>query len=160
MSHVAVLFLCTFFLIYEASASEQKLARDELARAADLIVKARVVDIKTATRGGGNLTTTVTLGIEEVWKGAPSGPQVIVSVRGGSAGGIAQAVSGEARFAPDERTIVFLKASGGHYTVVGGRQGKLAVKIEADGREVAQAITGARSTVDNLRAEIQSGTTR
>jgi hypothetical protein len=156
----AVVFLLTLLFVAAAIASEQKLALEELARAADLIVKARVIDIKSASSGGGNLTTLVTLSVEEVWKGAPPGSQVIVSVRGGSAGGVAQAVSGEARFAPAERTIVFLKASRAHYTVVGGRQGKWAIKSEGDGKEVAQDITGIQRPVDNLRAEVTAATGR
>ena len=151
-----VLFLFAVLFAAAASASEQKLAVEELAREADLIVKAGVVDIKTAPRGNGNLTTLVTLAVEESWKGSPPGPQVTVSVRGGSAGAVAQAVSGEPRFSPGERTIVFLKAKRGSYIVVGGRQGHFAVKIETDGKEVAQDITGGRRPVDNFRAEVEA----
>ena len=154
-----VFLLITVLYAVAASASEQKLAVTELAREADLIVKARVVDIKMAPRGHGNLTTLVTLAVDESWKGAAP-PQMTVAVRGGSAGGIAQAVSGEPRFSPNERTIVFLKSADGSYTVVGRRQGKFAVITEADGTEVAQGITGAWRAVDNLRAEIRSAAGR
>jgi hypothetical protein len=149
-------FTFVFLIAAAGLASERRLSLDELAREADLIVKASVVDIKTAARGNGILTTLVTLAVEESWKGSPPGPQVTVSVRGGSAGAVAQAVSGEPRFSPGERTIVFLKAKRSSYTVVGGRQGYFAVKSETDGKEVAQDITGDRRAVDNFRAQVEA----
>lgn len=158
VSRTAVLILSTALFAAAAFASEQKLSVADLAREADLIVKARVVDIKTESRGAGQLETLVTLAVEEVWKGTAP-PQVTVTVRGGAAGGIAQAVSGEARFLPGEQIIVFLKAKGSSYRVVGGRQGKLVIKIQTDGKdgkEVVQDITGARYVLDKFQTEIQS----
>jgi hypothetical protein len=153
----AVFLLFPVFFAAAAAASEQKLAIEELAREADLIVKARVVDIKTVSRRvGGNLTTLVELAVEEAWKGSPPGPQVTVSIRGGAAGGVAEAVSGEPRFSANERTVVFLKSADGTYTVVGRRQGKFGVKTEADGHEVAQGLTGTQRAVDNFRAEVEA----
>jgi hypothetical protein len=152
----AVFLLFAVFFTASASASEQKLALDELTRAADLIVKARVVDITTLSRDGGNLTTLVTLAVEETWKGSPPEPQLTISIRGGAAGGIAQAVSGEPRFSSGERTLVFLKAAGTKFTVVGRRQGKFVVTTDAEGKDTVKDITGTTWSVDILRSELKN----
>lgn len=156
MNGKAVFIACVFSLAVAdvAFSSQPRLTLEHLARAADLIVKTEVKDIQTS-RSRGNLTTLVTLAVEEGWKGMAPG-QVTVAVAGGVAGDVAQAASGEPRFSPGERNILFLKARGDHYTIVGGRQGKFAVKTDTDGKETAQDLTGLRRDVQQLRAEIEA----
>jgi hypothetical protein len=152
----AVFIACAFSLLAAAAAvsSQQRLTVEQLARGADLIVKTEVKDIQTS-HSRGNLTTLVTLAIEERWKGTAPG-QVTVAVAGGVAGDVAQAVSGEPRFSVGERNVLFLKARGDHYTIMGGRQGKFAVKTDGPGKETAQDLTGSRRDVQQLRAEIEA----
>jgi hypothetical protein len=140
----------------EVFALQPRLEVAELAREADVIVKAQVTDIQTQpARGGGNLTTLVTVAVEEAWKGAPAG-QITIAVQGGVAGDVAQGVSGELRFSPGERSILFLKTKGDRYTVVGRRQGKLIIKTGADGHEAAQDLTGAMKDIGRLRAAVKA----
>ena len=139
----------------EVFAVQPKLEIAELTHEADVIVEAKVTDIQTRPARAGALTTLVTLAVEEAWKGAPAG-QITVAVQGGVAGDVAQAVSGEPRFSPGERAILFLKAKGDRYTIVGGRQGKLIIKTGADGHEAAEDITGAMKDIGHLRAEAKA----
>ncbi len=156
MNGKAVFIVCGVWLAAAAAAiaSQSRLTIEDLARGADLIVKTEVKDIQ-ASHSRGNLTTLVTLAVEERWKGTAP-PRVIVAVAGGVAGDVAQAVSGEPRFSVGERNVLFLKARGDHYTIVGGRQGKFAVKTDAPGKETAQDLTGARKEMRQLRAEIEA----
>jgi len=140
----------------EGFALQPRLAVSDLAREADVIVKAKVEDIHTApTRDGATLTTLVTLAVEEVWKGAPA-RQITVAVRGGTAGDIAQGDSGEPRFTSGERAVLFLKAKSERYAIVARRQGKFTILIGIEGQEVAQDITGVRHDIGQLRAEVRA----
>ena len=151
-----VFAVCGLLLAAEAFALEQKLTVAELARDADVIVKGNVTDIQTRPgRDRDDLTTLVTVAVEEAWKGAPAG-QITVAVQGGIAGDVVQAVSGEPRFSRGERVILFLKATGDRYTIVGRRQGKFIVKTGRDGREAAQDLTGAVKDIAQLRAEVKA----
>jgi hypothetical protein len=151
-----VFLLCGLLVGAQAFGLEQKLTVAELAREADIIVKAKITNIQTQpARGGGNLTTLVTVAVEEAWKGAPAG-QITIAVQGGVAGDVAQAVSGEPRFSVGERAILFLKTKGDRYTVVGRRQGKLIIKTDSDGRETAEDFTGIKQDIGQLHAEVKA----
>jgi hypothetical protein len=87
-----------------------------LARAADAVLHARVVERESGWGAGGPssglIFTRVTLQPIEWWKGGGAGGRVVVRVPGGSAGELTQRVDGVSSFGPDEEVVVFLRKLG------------------------------------------------
>ncbi len=82
------------------------------------------------------ITTAVQLQVVEAWKGGlPPGTRLTVLQPGGTVGDITTTVDGMPRFAPGERTLVFLHGPPDRATVVGLTQGKRPMRREpASGR--------------------------
>lgn len=71
------------------------------------------------------ITTTIQLQVVEAWKGGlQPGARLTVLQPGGTVGDVTTTVDGMPRFAPGERTLVFLHGPPDRATVVGLTQGK------------------------------------
>jgi hypothetical protein len=95
----------------------------ELTAEADRIVIAKVVATEAAwDPAHRKIFSTTTVDIEETWKGSGSNRLRIVQP-GGSVGDIEMTVYGMPRFAPGERSLLFLRGAD-QFQVVGMAQGK------------------------------------
>jgi hypothetical protein len=104
---------------------------EDVARGAGRIVRGRVVDIsaKWVHDGRGrHIYTYATVEVDEYLKGGGK-PRLSVELRGGTAGGITEYVSGAASVAKGEEVVLFLR--GGSGQVLGGSLGKCALRGEA-----------------------------
>lgn len=115
----------------------------ELAASADQIVVGQVLSTQCAwDRGHLNIYSTIEISVQESWKGAiPGDGHIRIRQLGGTVGDIEMTVLGMARFAPGERTLLFLRQA----RVVGMGQGKRAVHWDATGKRwLAEAPDRAR----------------
>jgi hypothetical protein len=121
----------------------------ELAAAADLVVRGRVVgDVSRWDASRRRIYTDVTVAVEEVYKGnARVGHALVVTRLGGSVGGVGMRVAGEVSLPAGEESILFLRRHearrGARLTVVGMAQGKLVVLRDRRGARVLPAVGGA-----------------
>jgi hypothetical protein len=88
-----------------------------------------VVDVLSVTAAWNErhdrISTTIELAVVDCWKGdLTAGAHVTVRQPGGTVGDITTTVDGMPRFAPGERTLVFLRGPRERATVVGLTQGK------------------------------------
>jgi hypothetical protein len=113
---------------------------EEAARAADAVVRGRV--LATASRiaaGGRRVVTDVDIAVDVAWKGAP-GRTVRVVVPGGRTPTLGMWVDAAPGFTPGEEVVVFLGRRGDAWTVMGLAIGKYHV----DGAAAAPALAGAQ----------------
>jgi hypothetical protein len=124
---------CTGFVLPVATASLIR-AMDlaELTARADQIVVGDVLSAESTWDGSHrNITTTVEVGVTEMWKGvAPSDGRIRIRQLGGTVGDIEMSVHGMARFSLGERALLFLRQS----SVVGMNQGKRSIHWDASGK--------------------------
>jgi len=139
---------------------------DDLARQADVIVRAAVVSRHAAWDGEGRFIHTYTeLRVTQAWKGpAAHGETLWVRQLGGTVGADALLLAGNASFEVGEDVIVYLhrEAALGLHFVVGMAQGKLSVQGDgpaarvtrnlADLTFVADRATPVRAGVGTLSA--------
>ena len=93
---------------------------------ADRIAVVDVVSVQAAWNARHDrITTAVQLQVVDGWKGGlPPGTRLTVLQPGGTVGDITTTVDGMPRFAPGERTLLFLHGPPDRATVVGLTQGK------------------------------------
>lgn len=105
----------------------------ELTVDADQIVVGDVVSTESAWDSGHrNIYSTIEISVLESWKGVvPGNGSIRIRQLGGTVGDIEMSVHGMARFAPGERTLLFLRQA----RVVGMGQGKRAVRWDAAGKQ-------------------------
>lgn len=156
------------------STSLVPLSVEELTRAADVVVRARVVDAEAGwllRAGPSRIVTFHRLEVLEVLSGAlrkseARRREIVVGVAGGAVGPLAQRVHGAPRLEPGQRVVIFLGPAGGPggaRGVVGLHQGVFV--IAADGTLVPTQVEGAAeapslprpATLKALRAQIQGG---
>ena len=139
-----------------ASSTAQKLTFEELARQANVIVRGRVTDSKTAPSPDGSfLTTRITVSVDEQFKG-PKVSSVTLTLAGGSVGNVAQGSPGTPEFSVGEEVFLFLRQRRNQdYALVGGKQGKLTARSEPGGNhkiveDLAHRTEGYDSFVNRL----------
>jgi hypothetical protein len=113
---------------------------EEIARGADAVVRGKVVSASSRWEGK-RIVTDVAIAVSEAWKGAP-GRRVVLTVRGGTVGRIAQRVDAAAAFTVGEEVVVFAsRARGG----AGWRVGHAALgKYRVEDGRVRPGTEGAR----------------
>lgn len=122
-----------------------RLSLEGLVREADLIIAGRVLSVKSeASANHSVITTIVVLSVDDQWKG-PKLSVVTLKQPGGSAKEITQRVTGFPRFSTEEEVLLFLKSEGGYHTLLGGKQGKFAIKTDPrSGKKSIEDLTGQR----------------
>lgn len=133
---------------------------DQLTRRADLIVRGQVQAITPGPRGEIGPTTVVAILVQEQWKGPRRSTLSLLQPRGTETG-IAQEVPGLPTFRVGEDVVLFLiRGRGGHYEVLGGRQGKLSIKTGPDGRELVEDLAGSRLDLGQFVRHLKPATKR
>ena len=114
-----------------ASSTARKLAFEELARQANVIVRGRVAESKTIPSSDGSfLTTRIVVSVDEQFKGQKV-TSVTLTLAGGSVGNVAQGSPGAPEFSLGEEVFLFLRRRRNQdYTLVGGKQGKFTARAE------------------------------
>ncbi len=133
------LFLVAVFLPLEAGALSIKMNLEDLTREADSVIVGTVTGTESQwDTENGNIFTTVTIYIEDTFKGDPLPNLVSVIVPGGTVNGVSQIVSDTPAFQQGEDVVLFLnklpwyalsfqKLEPHFYEVCGNFQGKLKV---------------------------------
>jgi hypothetical protein len=101
---------------------------------ADRVVVAEVTAVRSAWDAGHHrILSTVELHVAETWKGtAPADATLTIVQPGGAVDGIEMIVHGQARFAPGERAVLFLRGPQARgLSVVGLGQGKRPLRFDA-----------------------------
>lgn len=117
-----------------------------------------VVDVVSVQAGWNarhdRITTAVQLQVVEAWKGGlEPGARLTVLQPGGTVGDVTTTVDGMPRFAPGERTLVFLHGPSDRATVVGLTQGKRPLRRDpASGRWMVRGPDRAGADFIRLRA--------
>jgi hypothetical protein len=111
---------------------------EEVARAADAVVRGRVAAATARATSEGRIVTDVDIAVTDAWKGAPE-PVVRVVVPGGRLPDVAMRVEGAPTFVAGEEVVVFLHRRGAGWNVSGLALGKYRVE---DG-EAKPASSGA-----------------
>lgn len=104
----------------------EKLNDGEIVAAADLVVVAKCIQMKSEWVGR-NLMTRYTFEVDEVWSGS-AGSHVDVVVPGGADANrkfpVAMVYPGAPLFLPNEKSLLMLDQVAGDYSVVGFNQGR------------------------------------
>lgn len=116
---------------------------EQLIRGADLILRGQVQAVTPGPQKEGAPRTTVVISVQEQWKGTRLSTLRLVLPRG-TEGGITQDVPGLPTFRVGEEVILFLvREARGQYHVLGGKQGKFAIKPDPrSGKPVVEDLTG------------------
>lgn len=130
-----VAFVATMLVSATAwAATVPALSIDELTHASDSIVVGEVVAVE-AELSKGYVVTTVSVAVEDVWKGAVI-DMLRIRQRGGRVGDVATAVPGMPDFVVGERALLFLESRrSGRFVVTGLAQGKFSIVRTADGTD-------------------------
>jgi hypothetical protein len=125
-----------------------RLSLAEMARTAEVVVRARCVGNVTGWDAG-EIWTVTTFQIEETWKGAPPG-LITVRLLGGRAGNLTSTVDGVPRFQAGEDVVLFLERAGrGNFSIVSWMQGTFRIRLERKtGEESVAQDTAAFATYD------------
>jgi hypothetical protein len=113
---------------------------DDVARDADVVVRATPL-ARTSTWEEGRIVTNTRLEVDAVIAGKGAGSEISVRTLGGVVGDIGQRVEGEAVFAPNAPSIIFLKRrpNDGAFMIAARAQGQLLVTKDAGtAREVVR----------------------
>jgi hypothetical protein len=114
---------------------------DELVGASTYVVVAQAGERTSVWEdlpGGRRIVTYTRFKVERAVVGSP-GSEVMVRTLGGVVGTVGQAVSGEAKIASGERSLLFLAKSGGALVVTGLAQGHFPIAVDAKGNERLKA---------------------
>jgi hypothetical protein len=131
-----------------AAAVMRPVSVEELARASDAVVRARVEDSAVRwSADGRRLFTEVELSVGAVWRGAAPA-RIRVTVPGGARDGIAQTLDGAPAFSPGEEVVVFLGRRGPGWRVNGLALGKYRVERGA----ARPDLRGIRMVPGSIRA--------
>ena len=105
------------------------LSVEQMARAAEVVVRARCVANETGWDAG-EIWTVTTFQIEETWKGAPPAV-IIVRLLGGRAENLTSTVDGVPRFHAGEDVVLFLERTRrGDFSIVSWMQGTFRVRLD------------------------------
>jgi hypothetical protein len=131
---------------------------DAMCARAEVIALARVVRAEAAWDAG-RIWTTATLAVDEAWKGAAKGGEVVVRQPGGVVGDVGQVVHGLPALVPGARAVVFLergRGGTGVFGLVGMAQGYLAIEEDArEGLVARQDLGGLHvAATDGAAAEV------
>jgi hypothetical protein len=119
----------------------QKLTMDDMIRQSTVIVRAKVLDSRTAFRGQ-DIYTYYQVQVVEGW--STSAQQIEVAIPGGLVKGTRQMVAGAPALNPGDEYMLFLWTSKSGLTqVIGLSQGMFSVKVNAAGD---QTLTRAAAT--------------
>jgi hypothetical protein len=130
MRRLAILPLLLLLSTPAAAAVFRATSVEETALGAEAIVRGRVeARVSRWTADHRRIVTDVTVTVTQAWKGAP-GPQVIVTLPGGTVGRIGQHVDAAPSFADGEEVVVFLSRAGGGWRLAGLALGKYRVRAE------------------------------
>jgi hypothetical protein len=111
-----------------AAAVMRPVSVEELARASEAVVRARVEDVAVRwSSDGRRILTEVELSVSGVWRGAAP-RRVRVTVPGGARDGVAQTLDGAPAFAPGEEVVAFLGRRGAGWRVNGLALGKYRIE--------------------------------
>jgi hypothetical protein len=114
---------------------------DELVGASAYVVVAQAGERSSVWEdlpGGRRIVTYTRFKVERAVVGSP-GSEVVVRTLGGVVGTIGQAVSGEAKIATGERSLLFLAKSGSALVMTGLAQGHFPIAVDAKGNERLKA---------------------
>ena len=155
---VVPLLSATVFLAAAQSSLASQIAALSLAdltTQADAIVVADVLDVRSRwDTNHRRILTTVTIQVNEAWKGSIPGVGKMTIVQpGGSVGDIEMEVLGMPRFTLGERAVLFLQGQKEH-RVVGLNEGKRTVEWNARDR---QWWVGAAQRVHRIRGQADVG---
>jgi hypothetical protein len=115
------------------------LSRAELAARSDAVVRARVLaQACVRSQKSGRILTVSRLAVLESYKGAPP-PVVELEQMGGTLDGMTLVVPGDARLAPDEEVVLFLRcAARERCHIFGLGLGKYGLLPGAGGKKIAR----------------------
>ncbi len=127
----------------------------ELVRGAELVVLGRVVSKTVANLEATGIQTTLSLDLEDVWKGSLQATNsVSFYVPGGVLGERKVVVTGQPEFALDETCLVFLKqAEDRRWVLVGFGQGKLGVESDRTNRD-CWILTSPRVGIEEFKRRV------
>jgi hypothetical protein len=153
-----LLIYCLLRTVPAQSTTLQTASLKQLAQGADLIVRGRIVEVKSEKSvDRASIVTRIKVSVDRQWKG-PKLAAVTLRQPGGSVGEITQAVSGLPQFSLGEDVLVFLeKQEDGSLATVGGKQGKFAVKTDPQsGKEIIVDVTGKSQPASNFLTHLQA----
>ncbi len=165
---VFVLLLAVLATAAPVSASLLRpLSIHELTRISDVVIRGRVVSVRTISSNGGRMPVTLAdIEILEVLSGTlPPRRRLMVTQPGGVANGIELDYAGRPVFTAGEETVLFLqRRAPGRFIPVGLAQGKYNIAPAGNDRALLRDLHGAAlttaateappATLDELRARV------
>ena len=128
--------------VAKAMQFEEKVSR------ADSVVLGEVVRSSSRFDDSGKwIVTDTTLRVERALKGTAAS-EIVITVPGGSVGGVHQQTVGVPRFDEGSEKVVFLKQNDSGATVVGMSQGTYDVHVNGSGAKVVQPMSSELILVD------------
>jgi hypothetical protein len=149
-----VLVLMTALAAPSRATTVLRVPLEEMARGADLVVRAVVRDVRAdaGVKDGGGFTTRVTFEVRETLKGHATGPTLTIALPGGTDGQRMLHVPGMPRFDRGEEVVLFLERTRRGWVPSGLTLGKYTVS-----REDATSPARVRRSVTGVRAVVRQG---
>lgn len=152
---IALLCLMSvFFLSSRSSALMVGLSTEELAETSEVVVKGKVVKIKSYwSEDGDTIFTKAHIRIQSIIKGNVIGKNIIAEYEGGEVGDAGIIVSDTPRLKKGEKVILFLKPkkikSNNVYEIVGDAQGKYTVGNDGIARRYGFCVVNKEDIIDD-----------
>jgi len=144
MQRLLLLFMAILVYVPAQATTVLRLSVEEMARRADLVVRAEVtrVEVQSDPTDEARITTHVTMRVLDTFKGHQTAPTLTLKLLGGSNGRYILRVPGMPTFSQGEEVVLFLHATPrgfmpaglwlGKYKVLRGEGPARAVRIPAD----------------------------
>lgn len=152
---LSLLFLAICLVSEVRATTVLKVSLCEMARISDLIIHAKVVDIRIETDKNidTKITTLIKLKVIRTLKGHATGPHLNLSLLGGSNERWVLHVPGSPIFRKDEEVILFLEKHDKGYTPVGLSLGKFSIY-----RDQNTGILRAKRDMSNINVLVRGET--